>query len=104
MHSIGINAEEGDRRPIGVKQDRDIQVTMKRFTSKKRQEIHMEGLLVVIIGLVLLLSPFMKDAMIKPCAKGTDHTKAVSDVLSGRIDAKTLDKRLTDGYYVKKDK
>ena len=44
----------------------------------------------------------IKDASIKPVPPGTDYTQAIIDSSRG-VSGKEIDRRMTNGYYVKKD-
>lgn len=62
----------------------------------------MDGL-VVVLGLGWLLYTLVKEASVKPAARGTDYRQAFIDLNTGKISAKECDRRVTNGYYVKKD-
>lgn len=55
-----------------------------------------------IIGIIWIIWQLIKDASIKPCAPGTDFRQAYIDVNTGKCTGKELNKRLSNGYYVKK--
>ena len=46
----------------------------------------------------------VKDETTKPVPPNTDYRQAFIDLNTGKCDAKESNKRLTNGYYVKKDK
>lgn len=56
----------------------------------------------MVLGFGWLAYQLIKDACIKPVPPGTDYRQAVIDSAKG-IKGKELDKRMTNGYYVKKD-
>lgn len=62
------------------------------------------GGFLLFIGLIWLISQLIKEASIKPCAKGTDINRAYIDTVTGKCSAKEMNKRLSNGYYVPKDK
>lgn len=62
------------------------------------------GTLLVIIGLTWLVYQLIKDAAIKPASPNTDYRQAFIDLNTGKISAKECDRRITNGYYSKKDK
>lgn len=59
------------------------------------------GALVIILGLGWLVYTILKEEVFtKPVPPGTDYRQAYID--SSKISGKELNKRLTNGYYVKK--
>lgn len=60
------------------------------------------GGLLIVIGLGWLIYQLSKEANIKQAPPNTDYTQAFIDLNTGKIDAKECDKRVTNGYYVKK--
>lgn len=54
-----------------------------------------------LLGLGWVTKEIVKDSCIKPAAKGTDYRQATIDLAKG-VDPKTVDKRISNGYYVKK--
>lgn len=63
----------------------------------------MDGLLIVI-GMGWLLYQIIKDETIKPVPPNTDYRQATIDRYKYNLSGKEIDKRLTNGCYVKKDK
>ena len=61
----------------------------------------MEGILLVIIGFGWLLFKVVSEACITPAAKGTDYRQVTIDLNKG-CNVKTVNKRISNGYYVKK--
>ena len=61
------------------------------------------GGLLTVIGLGWLLYQIIKDETIKPVPPNTDYRQAIIDRYKYNLSAKEMDKRLTNGYYVKKD-
>lgn len=61
------------------------------------------GAVIIVLGLGWLIYQLIKDASIKPVPPGTDYTQVIIDSAKG-VKGKELDKRMTNGYYVKKDK
>lgn len=59
--------------------------------------------LLLIIGISWLVYQLIKDGSIKQCSDGTDHRRAYNDLITGKIDKKELNKRLSNGYYVNKN-
>ncbi len=62
------------------------------------------GGLLIIVGLGWLLYRIIKDETTKPVPPNTDYRQAFIDLNTGKCDAKESNKRVTNGYYVKKDK
>jgi len=63
------------------------------------------GILLVIVGLGWLIGTILKEEVFtKPAAPNTDYRQAVIDSYKYNLSGKELDRRLTNGYYVKKDK
>ena len=60
------------------------------------------GGLLILLGLGWLAWQFIKDASIKPCPPGHDHTAALSDCYKNNLSKKGFNKRIDSGYYVKK--
>ena len=60
----------------------------------------MGGILVVIIGFGWLLFKLISDACITPAPKGTDYRQVTIDLNKG-VSAKTVNKRISNGYYKK---
>lgn len=60
------------------------------------------GGLIILLGLGWLAWQFIKDASIKPCPPGTDHTAALSDCYKNNLSKKEFNRRIDSGYYVKK--
>ena len=48
-----------------------------------------------------LVYQFIKDACIKPVPPGTDYRQAIIDSSKG-VSGKEINRRMTNGYYVKK--
>ena len=61
----------------------------------------MGGILLVIIGFGWLLFKLISEACITPAPKGTDYRQVTIDLNKG-VSAKTVNKRISNGYYVKK--
>ena len=61
----------------------------------------MEGILLVIIGFGWSLFKIISEACITPAPKGTNYRQATIDLSKG-VSAKTVDRRISNGYYVKK--
>ena len=61
----------------------------------------MGGILLVIIGFGWLLYKIISEACITPAPKGTDYRQVTIDLNKG-VSAKTVNKRISNGYYVKK--
>ena len=59
------------------------------------------GGLIIVLGLGWLFYQLIKDASIKPVPPGTDYTQAIIDSSKG-VSGKEIDRRMTNGYYVKK--
>ena len=59
-----------------------------------------EGILLVIIGFGWLLFKLISEACITPAPKGTNYRQASLDLNKG-ISAKTVNKRISNGYYKK---
>jgi len=63
------------------------------------------GALLVIIGLGWLIGTILKEEVFtRPVPSNTDYRQAVIDSYKYNLSGKELDRRLTNGYYVKKDK
>ena len=60
----------------------------------------MGGILVVIIGFGWLLFKLISEACITPAPKGTDYRQVTIDLNKG-VSAKTVNKRISNGYYKK---
>lgn len=60
------------------------------------------GWLVIVLGLGWLAYQLIKDAFTKPVPPGTDYTQAIIDSSRG-VSGKEINRRMTNGYYVKKD-
>lgn len=60
--------------------------------------------MVIITGIVWVVYQLCKDASLKQVPKDSDFMQANQDYYSGKYSAKEVDKRLKNGYYVKKDK
>ena len=60
----------------------------------------MGGILVVIIGFGWLLFKLISEACITPAPKGTDYRQVTIDLNKG-VSAKTVNKRISSGYYKK---
>ena len=60
----------------------------------------MGGILVVIIGFGWLLYKIISEAYITPAPKGTDYRQVTIDLNKG-VSAKTVNKRISNGYYKK---
>lgn len=56
---------------------------------------------IIILGVIYLFVKAEKD---KPAPPGTDYRRASIDGFTGKCSGKELDKRISNGYYVKKDK
>ena len=61
----------------------------------------MGGILVVIIGFGWLLFKLISEACITPAPKGTDYRQVTIDLNKG-VSVKNVNKRISNGYYVKK--
>ena len=62
------------------------------------------GALLVIIGLGWLIGTILKEELFtKPAPPNTDYRQAFIDLNTGKCDAKESNRRVTNGYYVKKD-
>lgn len=55
----------------------------------------------LFIGLIWFLCELLKDVSIRPVPPGTDYRQAYIDSHKG-VSGKTLDRRMSNGYYVKK--
>ena len=63
------------------------------------------GALLVIVGLGWLAYTILKEEVFtKPVPPNTDYRQATIDSYKYGLSGKEMDKRLTNGYYVKKDK
>ena len=62
------------------------------------------GALLIIIGIGWLVYTIAKEETTKPAPPNTDYRQAFIDLNTGKCDAKESNKRVTNGYYVKKDK
>ena len=60
----------------------------------------MGGILLVIIGFGWLLFKLISEACITPAPKGTDYRQVTIDLNKG-VSAKTVNKRISNGYYKK---
>lgn len=60
----------------------------------------MGGILLVIIGFGWLLYKIISEACITPAPKGTDYRQVTIDLNKG-VSAKTVNKRISNGYYKK---
>ena len=60
----------------------------------------MGGILVIIIGFGWLLFKLISEACITPAPKGTNYRQASLDLNRG-VSAKTVNKRISNGYYKK---
>ena len=60
----------------------------------------MGGILVVIIGFGWLLYKIISETCITPAPKGTDYRQVTIDLNRG-VSAKTVNKRISNGYYKK---
>lgn len=58
----------------------------------------------IIAGIIWIAYMLCKESSIKQVPKDSDFIKANQDYYSGKYSAKEVDKRLKNGYYVKKDK
>ncbi len=77
---------------------------MRKYNQIKESEERNMGGLIIVLGLGWLIYQLIKDANIKPASKGTDYRQAFIDLNTGKCNAKEMDKRVSNGYYVKKDK
>ena len=59
-----------------------------------------EGILLVIIGFGWLLFKLISEACITPAPKGTNYRQASLDLNRG-VSTKTVNKRISNGYYKK---
>lgn len=57
----------------------------------------------IIIGIIWVVYQLVKDSNTKQVPPNSDFTQANNDYYSGKYSAKEIDKRLKNGYYVKKD-
>ena len=57
----------------------------------------------IIAGIIWLICQLVKDSNTKQVPKGSDFIQAQTDYYSGKYSIKDVDKRLKNGYYVKKD-
>ena len=62
------------------------------------------GAFLIIIGLGWLVITILKEETTKQAPPNTDWRQVFIDSNSGKFSAKEVDKRVTNGYYVKKDK
>ncbi len=58
----------------------------------------------IIAGVILVIYNLVKESNTKQVPKDSDFVQANQDYYSGKYSAKEVDKRLKNGYYVKKDK
>ena len=63
----------------------------------------MAELILFIAGIVWVIYQFCKESTIKPAPKGTDVRQVNIDRCSGKYTDKEINKRIQNGYYVKKD-
>lgn len=56
----------------------------------------------LFFGILWFIIQVIKDASIKPCPPGTDHTAALSDCYKNNLSKKEFNRRIDSGYYVKK--
>ena len=57
----------------------------------------------IFAGIIWLVYNLVKDSNTKQVPNGSDFVQANQDYYSGKYSAKEVDKRLKNGYYVKKD-
>lgn len=60
------------------------------------------GGLLILAGIIWLVLQIIKDASIKPTAPGTDIRRAYIDSVTGKVNKRDLNRRLSNGYYVNK--
>lgn len=58
----------------------------------------------ILAGIVWLIYQLAKESNTKQVPKDSDFIQAQTDYYSGKYSIKEVDKRLKNGYYVKKDK
>ncbi len=58
----------------------------------------------ILAGVIWLIYNLVKDSTTKQVPMGSDFQQANQDYYSGKYSAKEVDKRLKNGYYVKKNK
>ena len=62
------------------------------------------GVLVAIIGICWLVGTILKEEVFtQQMPKGTDYHQSYLDMMSRGVSPKEVDKRMKNGYYVKKD-
>lgn len=61
------------------------------------------GGLLIVVGLVWLICSLIKEVNTKPAPQNTDYRQAFIDLNTGKCNAKESNRRVTNGYYVKKD-
>lgn len=64
----------------------------------------MAEIIIVIAAVIWVISQLCKDASIKPAPQGTDAVQVNIDRCSGKYTDREIDKRIQNGYYVKKEK
>lgn len=60
--------------------------------------------LIILAGIIVIIYNLAKDASIKQIPLNSDIQRANQDYYSGKCSAKEMNKRLQNGYYVRKDK
>ena len=100
INNTETNVDEEVTKLIGQRTDLDIRIQTKSI--KDKEGLKMGGLLIVI-GLGWLLYQIVKDETTKPVPPNTDYRQAIIDRYKYNLSGKEMDKRLTNGYYVKKD-
>lgn len=61
------------------------------------------GGLLIVVGLVWLICSLIKEVNTKPAPQNTDYRQVFIDLNTGKCNAKESNRRVTNGYYVKKD-
>ncbi len=58
--------------------------------------------IIIVLAIIWLIWQFIKDASIKQCPPGHDHTAALSDYYKNGLSKKEFNRRIDSGYYVNK--
>ena len=61
----------------------------------------MGGVLLIITGFCWFLYKVIADSCVSQAPFGTDYDKVYRDLRVKKVDAKTVDRRISNGYYVK---
>ena len=59
------------------------------------------GIILVVFGIIWLVAVLIKEACITQAPSGTNYRQATIDLSKG-VSGKTVDRRISSGYYVKK--